>query len=764
MRQWIKKIKRIDIPFLLAAVIPVVIVVLAYTLAQTEPGSILPVEATLRRLPMDEALMNAVNRTADDVSSIRNMLSYHSSVLRLQGLKMFISEYFDPFVLISLLFGYEASKGFLLGAFFIRFGLAGASMYYLLSQRRSCGTFFTVLLSVLYSVGAVSFLSSGTVSGMDVVILLPLMFCYLDRFSDKPDAGSFCKAVVFSALVFMSGLIGLISGTFVALTFALFISVVRYPSFGKALLSFLKLFLVSVIGILISGIVNVPRIRMIDIAELPEDLFTDGKMYFKIFDLLSFTSSGMSVNNSDSLVPAMFFGITSLALIVILYFNRNTALRVKVVLSVVIVLYYAAMAYSPFVYVLSFIRSSSVYSTGRLTGLIVILIFAASMSVESIGMCGKMTIYGTGFALLGVIVISNCSENVYGFYNYQLFMTFISVIAVTVFLVTYREGASTVYKTVFGVLCFIGLTANLSYVFMMSDVNENGYAICTYTSSSDDAYTLDVGIDVPVFGSRDSYVVLPADFDQPKAGQNIATAVNEMSSALSMGAVFEDMDMDEYMNIGFGGPGDGYYTVDEEYSEMVVGGEWYNTDRVFVSSGLGTHIKLSVLDYDSDDNIVFLDLEGPFMKEISYDSDSYEISFISDKITAVPGEIGLYSLNSYVLDSLNAVAGDLTENEFTIPDDLIISKGAAKVLLTSMPYDSARNIYINNRRIETFDYMGKLAGKFTYNTGIPVEVRISSRDSGFVQGAIVTVIGAAGFALTIILLRRKWSTEAVSVV
>ena len=66
MRQLDKNQIGFDVARILSAVLPVIIVLSAFFIAQTEPGSILPVEATLRKLPMDQELLTQVNDAVED--------------------------------------------------------------------------------------------------------------------------------------------------------------------------------------------------------------------------------------------------------------------------------------------------------------------------------------------------------------------------------------------------------------------------------------------------------------------------------------------------------------------------------------------------------------------------------------------------------------------------------------------------------------------------------------------------------------------------
>jgi len=746
MRQLSKSQIRFDVLCLLSAFLPVVISAVAFLVAQTEPGSILPVEATLRHNPMDNDLMNSVNKGITDVSYIKMAFSYGDPLFKLKGFQLLITEYFDPFVLLSLMFGNRGIRAILLDAYFIRFGLAGLTMYRLLSRRIKGSPYFNVMMSVLYSVCSISILSSGTISGMNLVILLPLMYEALDEASCRFDRRNAMRAAAFCTLVFISGLPGLMSGLFAAVTFVILISILRHPVLSKATGSVFKLASILIISLFLSGIVNMPRFYAIQLEELPEKLFKDGNMSFKLFDLLTFTSSGITVRTSVTSAPAVYFGIIGLALVIILMFNRNIPLRVKAALSVTIVIYYICSSYTPIARILAVMKYSAVYSGARMAGMMVILVVAAVISAKNLRNCSKTVVYGSGFAIMALVAISNSSENVFGFYNYQLFMTFISAIAVTVFLVSEHSSPSRASRIIFGIVCFMGVTANISYLLMMSDVNADEYGICIYPVSEESGVTVDDGLELSVFTDENSYIVIPMSFEEQKEGQNVAAALNDMSSGLSMGVVFEPLYYDEYMNIGFIPEGDDYYSVNEVNSELVFGGDWPNDEPVYVCSGINTPVKLSILDYDNDDPDLVRDYSQPFLTEINHKSDSYEVSFIGGNSTGATGEVGVYTLDQYVLASLNAVTGTFEGDSFTVDENLAVTGGTSKALVTGLPYDCNKYIYINGKEEATFNYMGKLAVRFVHLGG-PIKVRIGIPDSGILFGFLISAVGAGLFTV-----------------
>ncbi|MBR2524568.1 MAG: YfhO family protein [Clostridiales bacterium] len=730
MRLLTKKSAGSYLPLFLAFVLPALIVFAAYMAAQIEPGKILPVDATLRRKEADQDLISAVTEETGVIESYRSGDPDSITVL--------ITEYLDPFTVPALLLEGRSLEILLMTAFFLRFGLAGFSMYLLLKRRFGAAPYFKVLFSVLYGVSSVCLGASGSVSGMDLMILLPFLAGALYDGTADLDTGNKLKIVLFSFLVSLSGLPGLLTGLIAILAFSIYSSCIWHGEIYDITVSSLKASLLGVSGILISGIVNVPRLHAMNISGFPEKLFENGKVNYKLFDLISNAASGMAVTSRESYVPAVYTGIITMALIIMLFLNRKVPLRIKATLGMIMIFIYASVSYSPIERILSLFVPSYVYISSRIGVLAVLVIISAVMSLDYMKGAQVSLIYGSGFIILAVLVIANSSENIYGFMNYQLFMTFLSAVAVTCFLIHERSKASRGGRICWAIVSILAVTANVSYVFMMSDVDPADYRICEYkTGKTDESVITDVDGVIPILGDEDSYVLLNRDQFSPVSGDSVASSVNRMASGLMIGEIFTPFFTEELVNNGFE-YSEGYrYRISGEGSELVLGVDNYEGFRLFISSGFAGHTECAVLNYDLDDPGSEDAFEAPFIKEIRGREDSFEVSLYADEMDQV-SEFGIYTVDEQILAEFTDRAGRISDGRFTITGPIY----AESTVITGIPYDGGITVTVDGRRADTYSFLGRLSfDPSSIEEGSVVQLKRA--DNSLLYGTLSALAGAA---------------------
>ena len=373
MRQLDKNQIGFDVARILSAVLPVIIVLCAFFIAQTEPGSILPVEATLRKLPMDQELLTQVNDAVEDSAYIRDALSSEDPILNRTAMRMLFTEYLDPAFMLSLVLKADAAQLILFMAYFVRFGLAGLFAYDMLRRSAGCKSTHALLFSVFYSVSATAVIAAGSISGMNFFILLPAMFRLMDDSSKEGGMIVRVKAVLICFAVFATGIPGWLQGTVVSIVFAVFISIARHRKPVKAVGSLIILLWTIATGLLLSCIIRIPSLPS-------EEILGEGSIKYKFFDMIASFGSGMAVNASGKNVPALYCGIVTILLVFVFMTDRRIPVRTKVTFSVIAVLFYVSTAYSTARSLLAYVCDTGVYDSYRLAGLIVIIIFISNFT------------------------------------------------------------------------------------------------------------------------------------------------------------------------------------------------------------------------------------------------------------------------------------------------------------------------------------------------------------------------------------------------
>ena len=753
MRLLSKKKQSLDIKAVLSFALPVILAALAFLFAQTEPGCILPKEATLRHSKTDPDIITTVINGAKDHDSILDALCSDSPMMQNEGIKRIIAEYTDPFFILSLCMEGEGCMVFLFVVFFIRFGLAGLSMQRLLSGRIKCGPYFEVLLPVLYSLTSISMLSSLSVSAMDLMILFPLMLKAFDELIMPGQGPVSIKCVIVCSLVFITGIHGLIQGLFAVIVFAVFTSVTRYGRFTGVMRSLARISLNSLLGLLITSFINIPRFACISYEKFPPDMFEEGKMTYALFDLFASNASGIAVDSSAYVVPAMYIGIITFMLIVILYLNRSIPVRIKMTVMIITVLVYATCSYEPVARILSFAFYSTAGSVSRLSALVVILFVTAAISAKNLSENVRNTVYAAALTVIAVVLISNTSENVYGYMNYQLFVTPASAIVSAGFLISYIRAQDRRNLAAFALVSFAALFLNTSYSMMMSAVSPSDFVVCSYEDSSDDA-VVESDVFMSVYGDRRSFVVVSeADMiTGDEQEHDPAAKINELAAGMLIDEVYTKIQAEEAVNEGFECDENGVYKVEVRDScELILSVD--PDEDIYVSSGINGPVHMSSMESFSDRFPDMMYYFGPFICRVEGEDGPVEVSLSMDDEGVYSGRIGIYYLQEHELGKMMIMTGDISMGCFVLEEEQLPFEGGSRSLITGLSYDDNIKVTVHGHQCETYNYQGLLAAHIG-EAGAGSEVRIVPELAGTVTGTVLTVIGIA-LTVCLIILSQK---------
>ena len=740
MRLLNKKKIRFDLHLILAFVLPVLIITLAFTAAQIKPGSVLPEEATLRYSEMDDDILCSVESQIDSWLKIRESFASQDKLDGMEGMQLLITEYLDPFFILSLGLPVSWLQVFYMICYFLRFGLAGITMFLLLDRCVKGERHFSLFMAVLYSASSAAMLSAGSVTLMNLVILFPLLLRHMDVLIT---GNSFVSAryILVSMLVYLSGVTGLIQGWIMTILFALFIAILRYGKFTAVFHSLSRIVINSFIGVVLTGIINIPRLLSIQYETITLEVFEEGEMRYTFFDLVSSVASGRSVDTSDVLVPAFYMGIFTVMLVILLFLNRYIPVRIKAIVTIITVVIYITCSYTAISDVLSFTGISPACQAARLAGLTVILFVSAGVSFKNISGLPKGSIYASILFIIAIVCIANSSENIYGYMNYQLFMTVISAIVTGVYLLSYQEGAKRSYMTAFFTAAFIGLLMNCGYVFMMSDISSEDYECVTYEAGSGDR--LSMPSKIPVLADKASYVIVPGDGFTPEEGDDPAQAVNKIAKSIEIDEVFSVFDTEEIINNGFEIK-DGKYSLTEEESELILGIDLDEGEDVYVGSGIDVPLTLAEMRFSLYDEPDDFSYSGPFLECVAYDGDTFEVQLLGGKSGGKSGHIGVYTLNSHELGKLKMVTKQLVSGRFTVSSDMAGDNKGSKTLITGIPYNDNIKVKVNGRSVETADYLNRVIADIGDVGSEPV-VEITAELPGILAGSVLSLAGLAVF-------------------
>ena len=738
MRLLAKRRFSLDMPAVLAFALPVLVIAISFFLAKIAPDTILPVDLSMRTKPIDKDIIEVIKRGVEDSGTVRELIFRGDGVLSLKGIRMLITEYMDPFFILSLPMDSSFCEVFLFFSYIVKFGLAGLAMFILLSGRIKCSGYISVLLSVLYSVSSVALNSSLTMSGMNLVILFPLLYLAMDEYitghSRMP-----LKLILIATLTYISGTAGVVEGLLLTLLFAIFVSVLRFPEFSKAMSSIVKIIVSSIVALMLAGIVNVPRFFCITCEDVSWQMFLDGKLNFKLFDLFASTASGMPVNTLRACAPAMYIGVITVILVVLLFFNQYIPARIKAVTCIIAVIIYATVAYTPLEQFMNFVYYSTAYSSARLLGLVIILFVLAAISFKNLNGVSRFAIYGAGFLVIAIIMIANANHEVRGYLNYQLFFTLFSTVGAATFILSISDKDRKSTKIAFGVLAAVMVISNTSYTLMMTDLESENTVICRYVDTNDDSADIDVSIPLSVFTEDNTYVAVTGDLKSVPKGADVATGVNMIAEAMGLNDVFVEVDCEEVENYGFVRNDDGYYDLADEDNELVLGIDANSDSNVFVSSGFKQSMSVTEMYFSKTDFPTISSFSGPFIVELDNIDYSYEIAVKGSDSQDNTAMVGVYSLNDEVLKDVNAGTQKITSGDFLIEDGVIAGEGA-KTIVTSIGYNSNIKATVNGKSADCFEYFGKTAVSLGDVSG-DINVSISSGLDGLGLGLALFISG-----------------------
>ena len=669
---------------------------------------------------------------------ILECISSDSAMMRGEGVKHLITQYFDPFFVLSLWLKGDTCMIFFMVVMFLKFGLAGLAMERLLGRRFALKPFWCVLLSVIYPFSSVSVISSCSMALMNLVILYPLLFKAFDEAVAPGRRFIDIRCVSMCALVYASGINGLIQGLFASVFFAVFISFVRFRKASGVMRAFSAIILNCILGLVITSAVNFPRFMSLNYESLPATLFEDGEMKFSLFDMFSSTVSGLAVDSSLLVVPSMYIGVITMILVFIFFVNRSIPLRLKMMIMVVTVVFYASCSYTPIVSILSFTRLSIAGPVARLSAFVVILFAIAAISVRNLMKAGRNAVYISAFFMIAVVVISNSSDNAYGYMNYQLFVTILSAIGIALFLLSYIGGVRKNVLTAFGILAAATLFLNTSYVLMMSAVDDLDYKDSEYLSVFDYAQA-ESDMFLSVVNDTRGYVVVCDDALVPDRILDPAVKLNHIARAMMIDDVFAAVDTEEVSNKGFEYGEDGIYTVTaNDDDELVIRVDC--DEDVYVSSGFRCEAELSAPDRYFDLYPAYMAYSGPFIKMIPAGEEGYDIHFEIIEDGGFRGCLNVYTMAGHELEKIMDMTGDIGNGKFSIDDDMIPQAGGNKSIITGLLYDDNIRVEVQGIEYETFDCMGMLAIKLGSTAG-GAEVEIIPATGGVATGIALTVLG-----------------------
>lgn len=756
---------------IVAFIVPVLIVFAAYTLVtNTSPHEKYSALTMRTGLFRESEFFAGVDKDLRDTIEVREAFAAGDGNSRMAAVKLILTEHMSVVFLISVLLGPAIAPDILKIFFFLRFGLAGATCFYLLRKNIGLKNDPALLLSAAYAVSSFSvFYAALNTSIMNGMILMPLLLSSIDEFNRRKGIKTALAAVILFALTAASGVGGLMSCVPICLLAGIFLLLSdRRKTVTGIIKGVLGLVCTALAGVAAAAVAVFPMITSLGLSDDLKDIFINGNVRFVMIDflygMLDGNISGASVSDPK---PVTGIFIVTVMLIMLFFANRVIPLRAKTFAGCLMLLIYISAAYSPLDIIMSGGKSSGVVTYSRVLALICLMMLLAAISLKNIKTIRTGTVYLSAFLIIGLIVFESSSAAETSPNTFSKLFSALAVIFWCAVFVHVISGAREVPAGAVTAALF-GIFFNVYFC-----LGPAGFAIGDLTSSagnvsdpSGDHILLREGEVFPIFDEDElTYIVLSSDVRDPLESADIAQKINIISGTAMLDTVFYEIDSESVYLKNMIDVGAGRYRAEQPglNGEVTIRASLPNEfSRYFVVSMFAGDQFVTESYPDHDLTVSF---GGPFMFELSpSDADAYIKLSVSSEVSEELG-FRVYMLNESALTDLMNATG-------TIDNDTIELNGISagkKTVVTSIPYDPSYRIKIRGdgrtEYAEIFDICGKLAFTFDFGGADDIKIDVNYTGNNITPGIVITLISVICIILCILMynnITRKTKEKSIA--
>lgn len=686
-----------------------------------------------------DGFTRGIKLEAERILELKQAINSEAPIDKLSVVREFLANYFDLFALMGLLPGAKIFE-LLYAGHIIKFGLAGASSYYLFRRTVGADRYGALPLSLSYALFSVELTYGQLVSVQNMALLLPLVIVYIDKYYKKPEINSFLRLSIVLTLLFISGAPGLITGLPFVILVGIVIALCRFRGFINLLSNIGGTIISLLISLLLSAVITIPRFYYAPVAE-----HTDVKgVNYKAFDFITSFIDGKAINAVSGDVIANTLGVFALLLIVLAFINPLIPYRLKIAVFVMTVLYHLCSSFKLWDSYID-IFGGELFAGSRILAMNLILLFYAAVSYKNIKALNRNNFYLAIFIILGIVVLANNSALEF---SPSVFALYFTAGAAIVFGSLFISDDITKRTGIICVLALIELVINLYQVAPKSviGINELQNYDCGSTVDTD-MLSVNGDVDFPLWDKNGKeYMVLSSDMSEYKA-YSIPEAMNAALEAALLPTVFENYQFDMTFSTGFTDSGNNLYWINNPGIQSVMnivltieeGQEYYLTS----SNNSIVYITESTI--DADEVYVY---NSNVMHKIVATEGNVSIRFATTSTQAEYISINVWKTSKDKLESVRNILGNF--NGSTINDKVekgVLSLPGSKTVITSIPYTTNLVAKVSGHKVPVFDYQGLLAISVTPDDGCLPVISIGYNAVDYTVGIIISSLGLAIIAI-----------------
>lgn len=730
-------IRRLSVVFLIAMLFSYISF---FLVMRTNGSTAVPPALSMRDSSFDEGWFDGIRNTVDDIQGIKTSLKEGDSLVHPEAWRTLISDHFDIFTLLILPLGRETGFQILKAAMFLRTGLAAAAMALFLERSSKNSRLSILLLSVIYGLSGLSAVSALDIRISNFLIILPLTCLSIREMSLNEGKKDILLASFSFAVLFSTGLTGLITGLPMGLVFALFLSISAGETAYSALVHVMKTLLSAVLGGLMAML---PILCQISCAGRASDIkaaFKDTTARGVLFDFLTDLTDGRPFDASGIASPAFGTGMIVLLLLVLFFANNEISFGLRIFTGMVFLVFYLSGAVSSVDKTFSIFENSGSFLWSRYICLLFLFLVVADMSLEKIKSLGKETVIIAMSLILGMIVISNSSAADVSPSIFSLYYSSAAVIFWCAVILKAREGKGKIPSKAI----YIGLAGIIfNYLVCLGPASFSGSGITfdgSFVKGEDSVFNvvLPEGETLPLFGTseRDLYISAPGDLSGNLEGKSLPELMNLIDENAFYKIPARTVSLDNAEE-----PVPGLYTTLGDTGDIIIRANGLTSGgRYYISTGFDGRQYLTQ-SYSETDSVSVVD--GPSFVMIIPEEESADLKLSFKQPSDGQRDYSLWLAKegmSFIEDSVRRTENGMIE----IPDN----RGDVTVV-TSIPFNRSYRVSLNGGGgygVKIFDFGGRIAFTASAEGRLIFEVKDPSVD--IISGLIMSVIftGATVFA------------------
>ena len=699
---------------------------------KTEPGKIVPSELTGRFSKFDEDITGKILEEASDCKDLKKGIIDQQLIM---------DDYIDPFFFMGALVPDGMLEAFFFAVYVLKIGLAAMAMYSFLRRRIALKRTFAIIMGMTYALSSrVIFLSSLS-QAMNVVILMPAALSVIYSAARKKTVKSLIMLALTSFIMCVLGTAGTLSGSLFLIAASLIVSFAIDPGTRAALALWGKMVIAILSGIGCALFIIIPRFMAYGMTYDLGRLVEDRKVYYSFFDMLSTMFSGSGGSLDYSAVPTIYFGIFSLMLFILFFFNRKIPAKLKFVTLILVALTHIACAVSVVDLTLSFFGYSSVITDLRLIGLLTIICYLDAICLVNLDGISDTGVLAAGVSPILAIIVFN---GLGGAVSYNVTAMYLPgavlVVLCMLFYKMRKDFLPRKYLYPFLIAGLVLIFINTFVTFATGSVEPGDVKASFIKEPEQDKMALISDEEISLFNSdEDKYLIVPEPDTNLLEPSILPVFLNTVSKSVCGELLFVKTNYSVISNEGISVDGDGYFTADSDTATLVIGADKPAGAKLYVYCGFD---GANFLEEDDGESVGSIDLDGAYLKQITRFGSHVEITLGVDDRETVTAPIEVLLLDRDVLDILESKTGLMEGKSFIVPSDFAVEGG--NYLLTNIPYDKDYNVHINGDKQISLQIQGMLAARFDKGQGgKDITVTIAKGPQGILLGVSLSSLALA---------------------